>query len=85
MPEGTRALVTGEGFRMDQLIETEAKATGIDEAVLRSACESHVSMRRFIDPAEIAYAVVCMASPAGWHAIGRVPSVDGSTKTLRSS
>lgn len=31
---------------MNQVVEIEAKATGIDEAVLRSGYESQVSMRR---------------------------------------
>ena len=73
------------GPRMDQVIEREAEATGIDEAVLRSGYESQVSMRRFMDPADIAGAVVYMASPAGRHVSGQVLSVDGATETLRSS
>ncbi|HAF68339.1 MAG TPA: 3-oxoacyl-[acyl-carrier-protein] reductase [Acidimicrobiaceae bacterium] len=72
------------GPRMDQVIEREAEATGVDESVLRSGYESQVSMSRFMDPADIAGAVVYMASPAGRHVSGQVLSVDGATETLRS-
>ena len=73
------------GPRMDQVIEQEAAATGADASVLRRGYEQQVSMRRFMDPADIAGAVVYMASPAGRHVSGQVLSVDGATESLRSS
>ena len=73
------------GPRMDQVIEQEAAATGVDASVLRRGYEQQVSMRRFMDPADIAGAVVYMASPAGRHVSGQVLSVDGATESLRSS
>ena len=73
------------GPRMDQVIAREAVATGADESMLRSGYERQVSMRRFMDAADIAGAVVYMASPAGRHVSGQVLSVDGATETLRSS
>ena len=73
------------GPRMDQVIEQEAAATGADASALRRGYEQQVSMRRFMDPADIAGAVVYMASPAGRHVSGQVLSVDGATESLRSS
>ncbi|MEC9338201.1 MAG: SDR family oxidoreductase [Actinomycetota bacterium] len=73
------------GPRMDQVIEQEAAATGVDASALRRGYEQQVSMRRFMDPADIAGAVVYMASPAGRHVSGQVLSVDGATESLRSS
>ena len=73
------------GPRMDQVIEQEALATGADASALRRGYEQQVSMRRFMDPADIAGAVVYMASPAGRHVSGQVLSVDGATESLRSS
>ena len=73
------------GSRMDQVIAREAEAKEVDEAVLRSGYESQVSMRRFMDAADIAGAVVYMASPAGRYVSGQVLFVDGATESLRSS
>ena len=73
------------GPRMDQVIEQEAAATGADASALRRGYEQQVSMRRFMDPAAIAGAVVYMASPAGRHVSGQVLSVAGATESLRSS
>ncbi|HJM22143.1 MAG TPA: SDR family oxidoreductase [Acidimicrobiales bacterium] len=73
------------GPRMDQVIEREAAVTGLDVSSLRRGYEQQVSMRRFMDAADIAGAVVYMASPAGRHVSGQVLSVDGATESLRSS
>ncbi len=73
------------GPRMDQVIEREAAATGVDVSALRRGYEQQVSMRRFMDAADIAGAVVYMASPAGRHVSGQVLSIDGATESLRSS
>jgi NAD(P)-dependent dehydrogenase (short-subunit alcohol dehydrogenase family) len=73
------------GPRMDQVIEREAAATGVDASSLRRGYEEQVSMRRFMDAADVAGAVVYMASPAGRHVSGQVLSIDGATESLRSS
>lgn len=73
------------GPRMDQVIQREARAKGTNESEIRSGYETQVSMRRFIDAADVASAVVYMASPAGRHVSGQVLSVDGATESLRSS
>jgi NAD(P)-dependent dehydrogenase (short-subunit alcohol dehydrogenase family) len=70
---------------MDQVIEREAAVTGKDAAALRRGYEEQVSMRRFMDAADVAGAVVYMASPAGRYVSGQVLSVDGATESLRSS
>ena len=70
---------------MDQVIQKEAQAKGVGEAEIRSGYETQVSMRRFMDAADVAGAVVYMASPAGRHVSGQVLSVDGATESLRSS
>ena len=70
---------------MEQVIEREAAATGVDVAAVRRGYEQQVSMRRFMDAADIAGAVVYMASPAGRHVSGQVLSIDGATESLRSS
>jgi NAD(P)-dependent dehydrogenase (short-subunit alcohol dehydrogenase family) len=72
------------GPRMDQVIEREAAATGVDASSLRRGYEEQVSMRRFMDAADVAGAVVYMASPAGRHVSGQVLSIDGATESLRS-
>ena len=73
------------GPRMDQVIEREAAVTGVDASSLRRGYEEQVSMRRFMDAADVAGAVVYMASPAGRHVSGQVLSIDGATESLRSS
>jgi NAD(P)-dependent dehydrogenase (short-subunit alcohol dehydrogenase family) len=70
---------------MDQVIEREAAVTGVDASSLRRGYEEQVSMRRFMDAADVAGAVVYMASPAGRHVSGQVLSIDGATESLRSS
>ncbi len=72
------------GPRMDQVIEREAAVTGVDASSLRRGYEEQVSMRRFMDAADVAGAVVYMASPAGRHVSGQVLSIDGATESLRS-
>ena len=73
------------GPRMDQVIEREAAVTGVNPSSLRRGYEEQVSMRRFMDAADVAGAVVYMASPAGRHVSGQVLSIDGATESLRSS
>ena len=58
------------GPRMNRVIAREAVATGVDESVLRNGYERQVSMRRFMDAADIAGAVVYMATHAGRHVKG---------------
>ena len=73
------------GPRMDQVIEREAAVKGVDASSLRRGYEEQVSMGRFMDAADVAGAVVYMASPAGRHVSGQVLSIDGATESLRSS
>jgi NAD(P)-dependent dehydrogenase (short-subunit alcohol dehydrogenase family) len=73
------------GARMDGVIEREAAVLGVEEAKLRSAYESQVSMGSFVDAADVAEAVAFLSSPAARFISGQVLGVDGHTETLRTS
>ena len=81
LPAPTRDEITQAGLK----IMAENPFFAVGEAEIRSGYETQVSMRRFMDAADVAGAVVYMASPAGRHVSGQVLSVDGATESLRSS
>lgn len=70
------------GPRMDGVIEREASARGVQPTEIRHAYEQQVSMRSFIDAADIGETVAFLASPAARYISGQVLSVDGHTETL---
>jgi len=72
------------GDRMDRVIDAEAAATGVDAAHIRGRYEDQVSMRTFVDGADIAAMAVFLASPAARYVNGQVISVDGGLESLRT-
>ena len=72
------------GPRMDHVIDLEARASGRSAADIRTGFERQVSMRTFIDAAEIAQTICFLASPLGRKISGQALSVDGHTESLRT-
>lgn len=72
------------GPRMDRVISAEAAATGNSEAEIRKAYTAHSSLRRFVEPEEIADMALFLASPASAMVSGQAMSVDGNTETYSS-
>ena len=72
------------GPRMDQVIAAEAEASGRSAKDVRDDYTKSVSMRRFVEPEEIADAAVFLASPAAKMISGEALSVDGHAETYHS-
>jgi NAD(P)-dependent dehydrogenase (short-subunit alcohol dehydrogenase family) len=72
------------GARMDRVIAAEARASGRSEQAVRDDYTKSVSMRRFVEPEEIADAAVFLASPAAKMISGEALSVDGHAETYHS-
>lgn len=72
------------GPRMDRVISAEAKTVGVSEAEVRKKYTSQSSMRRFVEPDEIADMAVFLGSPAAAMVSGQAISVDGNTETYGS-
>ena len=70
------------GERMDRVIAAQAEAEGLSAEEVRSSYADGTSMGTFVDPEEIAYMVVFLASARGARISGQVISVDGHTETL---
>jgi NAD(P)-dependent dehydrogenase (short-subunit alcohol dehydrogenase family) len=72
------------GPRMDHVVDLEAAATNRTPDEVRAGFVHQVSMRTFIDAAEIASMICFLASPCGAHISGQSIAVDGNTETLRN-
>jgi NAD(P)-dependent dehydrogenase (short-subunit alcohol dehydrogenase family) len=72
------------GPRMDRVIAAEARATGRSEADIRTDYTKSVSLRRFVEPEEIADAALFLASPAAKMISGEALAVDGHAETYHS-
>ena len=85
-PHGIRAnaICPGpvSGPRMDRVIAAQSEARGVPEQEIRDTYTRHVSLRTFIDPEDIANAVVFLCSPAGAKISGLAFPVDGHTESL---
>lgn len=85
-PHGIRAnaICPGpvSGPRMDRVIAAQAQARGVPEQQIRDTYTRHVSLRSFIDPEDIANAVIYLCSPAGAKVSGQAFPVDGHTEGL---
>lgn len=73
-----------DGPRMDRVIAADAAARGLDPAAVRKAYVAQVSMRTFVDVADIANMALFVCSDAGARISGQALAVDGHTETLTS-
>jgi 3-oxoacyl-[acyl-carrier protein] reductase len=63
--------------RIEQIVATRARKTGVAVEAMQHEMESEIPMRRFADPSEIAAAVAFLASPAAGYITGINLPVDG--------
>ena len=73
-----------DGPRMDRVVAADAAARGLDPAEVRKAYVAQVSMRTFVDVADIANMALFVCSAAGARISGQALAVDGHTETLTS-
>jgi NAD(P)-dependent dehydrogenase (short-subunit alcohol dehydrogenase family) len=71
--------VTGE--RMKRVIAAQAAARDVPDAVVEQEYTSSQSIRRFVDPSEIADMCLFLASPQAAMVNGQAIAVDGNTET----
>ncbi|UCH75710.1 MAG: SDR family oxidoreductase [Rhodospirillales bacterium] len=71
-----------DGPRMDRVIAADAALRQIDPSEVRAAYLAQVSMRTFVDVADIASMAVFICSDAGARISGQALAVDGHTETL---
>jgi NAD(P)-dependent dehydrogenase (short-subunit alcohol dehydrogenase family) len=72
------------GPRIDRVIAAEAKAAGRSEDTIRAEYAKSVSMRRFVEPEEIADMAIFLASPAAKMVNGQAIAVDGHAELYHS-
>jgi len=84
-PHGVRcnAICPGSvaGARMDAVIAAEAAGRGVDPAVVEDEYLSGQSIKRFVQPQEIADLCLFLASPASSMISGQAIGIDGHTET----
>lgn len=72
---------TVKGERMDRVIAVESKRRGISPNQVAQEYISGQSIKRYVEPAEIADLCLFLASPAAKMITGQAISVDGHTET----
>jgi NAD(P)-dependent dehydrogenase (short-subunit alcohol dehydrogenase family) len=72
------------GPRMDHVIELEAEASGRAPGEIRAGFEHQVSLRSFVEAADIADTIAFLASPAASKITGQAIPVDGHTESMRT-
>ncbi len=72
------------GPRMDHVIELEAQASGRTPGEIRAGFELQVSLRSFVEAADIADTIAFLASPAASKITGQAIPVDGHTESMRT-
>lgn len=72
------------GPRMDHVIDLEAAASGRSADDIREGFERQVSLRTFVDAADIAATIAFLSSPAASKISGQVIPVDGHTESMRT-
>ena len=70
------------GDRIDRVIEGEAEMRGVDFEVVAKEMVWSQSIRRFVEPEEIADMCVFLASPAAKMVNGQAIAVDGYLETM---
>lgn len=85
-PQGIRvnALCPGsvEGARIDAVIERDAQQRDVPEDDVRQIYERQSSLRRFVDPSDIANMVLFLVGDTGRNISGQALSIDGHTESL---
>jgi NAD(P)-dependent dehydrogenase (short-subunit alcohol dehydrogenase family) len=69
------------GDRIDRVIAAEAQQRGVSEQTIADEYVSGQSIKRFVEPSEIADLCVFLASPAAAMISGQAIGVDGHTET----
>ena len=70
------------GDRMDRVVTAEAKSRGVSPDQVRAEYTSGQSLKRFVEPQEIADACLFLASPAAKMISGQALTIDGHTETF---
>ncbi len=70
------------GARMDRVIDDEAKTRGMDSSKVREQFTSQISLRCFVEAADIAQMALFVCSEQGARISGQALSVDGHTESL---
>jgi NAD(P)-dependent dehydrogenase (short-subunit alcohol dehydrogenase family) len=85
-PDGVRvnAILPGivRGPRIERVIAARAETLGIAYEAMEAEYLQKVSLRRMVEPTDIAYMVVFLCSPAGRNISGQALSVCGNVETL---
>jgi NAD(P)-dependent dehydrogenase (short-subunit alcohol dehydrogenase family) len=85
-PHGIRvnAILPGpvEGERMRAVIAARAEAVGIDVDTMREQYLNRISLRRMVDPDDIAALALFMCSPAARNLTGQAISIDANVEYL---
>ncbi len=70
------------GERIDRVIEAEAALRSVDAETVRAEYLQVQSVRRFVEPAEVAALCLYLASPAAAMVTGQALAIDGNTETF---
>lgn len=85
-PEGIRvnAILPGavRGPRMERVIRDRATVAGVSYEAMEADYLQHVSLRRMVEPEDIAAMALFLCSPAGGNIAGQALSVCGNVETL---
>ncbi|MCY4208188.1 MAG: SDR family oxidoreductase [Roseovarius sp.] len=85
-PNGIRvnAIAPGavEGERMEQVVQMEAAASGMDQDAIRGIYAKGSSLRKWVSADDIADMAIFLASPAASMVSGQVLAVDGHTESM---
>lgn len=73
------------GDRIDRVIAAEAQQRGVEPTVIAAEYLSGQSIKRFVEPSEIAELCVFLASPAASMISGQAIGLDGHTETYHLS
>jgi NAD(P)-dependent dehydrogenase (short-subunit alcohol dehydrogenase family) len=83
----TNAICPGsvEGPRIDEVIKSDAENRGKTPAEIRNLYTRQTSLRRLIQPQEVAHMAVFLASDLGKGISGQTLSIDGHTESLSNA
>ncbi len=70
------------GERIEHVIRDEAASRGVSPEDVRASFLTHVSMRTFIDAADIAGMILFLCSDQGAKISGQALAIDGNTESL---